>query len=81
MKVSRSGFYAWSTREEPERAKQDRKLEVLVRAAHDGSRKTYGSPRVHAELAAHGHRISRKRPAADHALKCETFNWTLRSVE
>ena len=61
MKVSRSGFYAWSTREEPERAKQDRKLEVLVRAAHDGSRKTYGSPRVHAELAAQGHRISRKR--------------------
>lgn len=61
MKVSRSAFYAWSTREESERSKRDRQLEVLIRAAHDGSRKTYGSPRVHAELREHGHRISRKR--------------------
>lgn len=61
MKVSRSGFYAWSTHEESARSIKDRQLEVLVRAAHDGSRKTYGSPRVHADLLAQGHRISRKR--------------------
>lgn len=61
MKVSRSGYYAWSTREESERSKKDRQLEVLIRAVHHGSRKTYGSPRVHADLLAQGHRISRKR--------------------
>jgi transposase InsO family protein len=34
---------------------------VLVREAHERSRKTYGSPRVHAELVANGERVSRKR--------------------
>ena len=59
--VSRSGFYAWRRRPESAHARQDRKLAVLVRAAHDGSRKTYGSPRVHAELEAQGEHVSRKR--------------------
>jgi SOS response regulatory protein OraA/RecX len=36
-------------------------LTVLVREAHEGSRKTYGSPRVHAELAGKGEHVSRKR--------------------
>jgi putative transposase len=34
---------------------------VLVDEAHERSRRTYGSPRVHAELRAHGERVSRKR--------------------
>ena len=34
---------------------------MLVRESHERSRRTYGSPRVHAELAAQGDRISRKR--------------------
>jgi putative transposase len=34
---------------------------VLIRESHERSRRTYGSPRVHAELAAQGERISRKR--------------------
>jgi len=59
--VSRSGYYAWRRRPESARASRDRHLAVLVRAAHDGSRKTYGSPRVHAELHAQGERVSRKR--------------------
>jgi transposase InsO family protein len=34
-----------------------------IRASHEASRSRYGSPRVHAELRAHGRRIGRKRVA------------------
>jgi putative transposase len=34
-----------------------------IRAAHEASRGRYGSPRVHAELRAHGRRVGRKRVA------------------
>jgi transposase InsO family protein len=61
--VSRSGFYAWQTRPESAHAVEDRRLAVLVRAAHERGRKTYGSPRVHAELLDNGERVSRKRVA------------------
>lgn len=59
--VSRAGFYAWRGRPPPARAREDHRLRVLVREAHERSRRTYGSPRVHAELAARGERVSRKR--------------------
>lgn len=61
--VSRSGFYAWQTRKPSEHARTDERLRVQVREAHECSRRTYGSPRVQAELAAHGVRVSRKRVA------------------
>ena len=48
-------------RPESERAKEDRRLTVLVREAHERGRRYYGSPRVHRELAAQGIGISRKR--------------------
>jgi len=59
--VSTSGFYAWRGRPEPARAGEDRRLGVLVLESHERSRKTYGSPRVHADLGAQGERVSRKR--------------------
>jgi putative transposase len=34
-----------------------------IHAAHSVSRRTYGAPRVHAELAAKGIRVGRKRVA------------------
>jgi len=61
--VSRSGFYAWRARPDSAHAVEDRRLAVLVRAAHERGRKTYGSPRVHAELVDDGERVSRKRVA------------------
>jgi transposase InsO family protein len=60
--VSRAGFYAWRERPPSTRAVQDAQIAVLARAIHDRSRRTYGSPRVHAELRlAHDVRVSRKR--------------------
>jgi len=61
--VSRSGFYAWRARPESTHTVEDRRLSVLVRAAHEHGRKTYGSPRVHAELVDDGEHVSRKRVA------------------
>ena len=61
--VSPSGFYAWSSRPRSKRAQADEVLLVAIRAIHQRSRGTYGSPRVHAELAAEGTHVSRKRVA------------------
>jgi transposase InsO family protein len=61
--VSRSGFYAWEERRPSSRAAQDEKLGVHIRAIHSASSGTYGSPRVHAELAEEGVAVSRKRVA------------------
>jgi putative transposase len=52
--VSRAGYYAWRGRAPSARARRRVRLAVEVRAAHAASRGTYGSPRVHAELAARG---------------------------
>jgi len=59
--VSSSGFYAWRKRPPSQRAKRDARLAVEVRLAHKRGRGTYGSPRVHRELKAHGHRVGKKR--------------------
>jgi transposase InsO family protein len=61
LEVSKAGFYAWRRRPESAHEREDRRLGVLVQEAHERSRRTYGSPRVHAELAAQSVRISRKR--------------------
>ena len=59
--VSRAGYYAWSKRPESKHARDDRRLTVLVREAHARSRKTYGSPRIHVELAERGEHVGRNR--------------------
>ncbi len=59
--VSRAGFYAWFGRPPSERTIEDGRLAVLMHAAHERSRKTYGSPRLHAELQAGGTFVGRKR--------------------
>ena len=61
LRVSRAGYYAWQSRPESERACEDRRLGVLVREAFTQSRGTYGSPRIHAELAAREAPVSRER--------------------
>ncbi|WP_079045637.1 IS3 family transposase [Carbonactinospora thermoautotrophica] len=62
--VSRQGYYAWKNRGESRRQREDAALLEKIRAIHVGSRCTYGSPRVHAELREnHRVRVSRKRVA------------------
>ena len=61
--VSSSGYYAWAKREVSQRARSDAMLLAEMRAAHAASRRTYGAPRIHAELAAKGIRVGRKRVA------------------
>ena len=61
LKVSRSGFYASRRRKECEHDKQDRKLRVLCKEAHERSRRNYGSIRIHKALKKQGVFVSRKR--------------------
>jgi len=61
--VSASGFYAWRKRAPSERAKSDAVLAHRIRGIHERSRATYGVPRVHAELAADGICVGKKRVA------------------
>jgi transposase InsO family protein len=63
LQVSRAGFYAWQGRPPAPRARADNRLGLEIAAIHAESRERYGSPRVHAELADRGCRISRKRVA------------------
>ena len=51
LEVSRSGYHAWAAREPSRRAVADAALILQIAEIHEGSLKTYGSPRVHAELA------------------------------
>ena len=61
--VSSSGYYAWAKRQPSRRAQADATLIAEINSAHAASRGIYGAPRVHAELAAKGHRVGRKRVA------------------
>jgi putative transposase len=59
--VKPSGFYAWRIRPESVRAREDRRLKVLIHTSFAESRRNYGSPRVHDDLLDLQERVSRKR--------------------
>src|SRR3954471_1643582 len=61
--VAVSGFYAWLRRGPGRRRRDDRQVGERIGAIFAASRRTYGSPRVHAELRAEGVRVGRKRVA------------------
>jgi putative transposase len=61
--VSPSGYYAWRKRGLSRRRREDAALLERVRRIWEGSGRTYGAPRVWAELRAGGVRCSRKRVA------------------
>ena len=63
LEVSTSGYYAWRDRPISARARRDAQLRARIETIHQASRATYGMPRVHAELAADGVRVGRKRVA------------------
>jgi len=61
--VSPSGYWAWAGRSVRPRPAVEVALVEAIRAAHAGSRGTYGAPRIHAVLCAAGWRVNRKRVA------------------
>ena len=61
--VSKSGYYAWRDRPPSKRSREDAALTEKIREIHERSRRTYGYPRVHAELRALGMRRGRRRVA------------------
>ena len=63
LRVARSAYYAWARRGVSARAQADAALTTQIAAAHARSRRTYGAPRIHAELRAAGVRCARKRVA------------------
>jgi transposase InsO family protein len=62
LAVSPAGFYAAQRRSSSARVQRDQVLRLQVRAAHTKSRRTYGAPRIHAELRAQGP-VAKKRVA------------------
>jgi len=68
--VSPSGYYAWRERAPSLHSLENERLLQEIREIHRLSRRTYGSPRVHAELLTKGflagrHRVARLMRAAD----------------
>lgn len=61
--VSRSGFYAWRTRPVSPRRIADGLLLEQIATIHVDSRRTYGAPRVHGQLARRGVGVGCKRVA------------------
>jgi transposase InsO family protein len=74
LNVSRSGYHAWKRRAPGPRARANTQLWSLIAQAHEQSRATYGSPRVHRWLQRHGQRCGRHRVARlmrDHGLRSQ----------
>ena len=63
LEVSPSGYYAWRARPMSTRAREDLVLSAQLERAHTASHGTYGAPRLHAELAADGVSVGKKRVA------------------
>ena len=61
LEVSRSGYYAWLGRPESARSQRNARLSVAIRAAHQASRQSYGTRRIHTELQAQGWQAGRDR--------------------
>ena len=61
--VCSSGYYQW--RKKPKSKNEEENAELLshIKAIHEESRKTYGSPRIHAELCSQGYRCGKNRVA------------------
>jgi len=61
--VSRSGYYRWLNRPPSLRSLENQKLKTWVFKIWEGSKKNYGSPRIHQQLLRQGYKASRPRVA------------------
>lgn len=63
LSVSRSGYYQFVKNILSKRRQENERLLKEIKAIHQNSRETYGSPRIHAQLKLQGESCSRKRIA------------------
>lgn len=63
LNVSTSGFYDWRKRLPSQRETANNALKVEIKAIHEESKKTYGSPRIRASLERIGHKVGKDRVA------------------
>ena len=63
LSVTRAGYYAWRKRSPSVRRMMDVRLLTEIRAIHQRSRRSYGSPRISLYLQRQGHYVSTKRVA------------------
>jgi len=68
LEISRSGYYFWLKQPESERSKENGVLLERIRAIHEKSKQTYGSPRMTASLRSEGFVCGENRVAK---LMCE----------
>lgn len=61
LAVSRSGYYAWSNRQESVHARRDAELTAEILKIDQDHEGRYGIDRIHAELATRGHATSQRR--------------------
>lgn len=63
LEVSTSGYYRW--RRQPVGKREARRAEIVeqIRVVHEASRRTYGSPKIRAELLKRGVKLNRKTVA------------------
>jgi len=57
LNVSSSGYYGWVDRPLSQRAQEEERLEVEIKAAHRRTRQTYGPERLQCDLAENGIRV------------------------
>ena len=63
LKVSRSGYYRWFCEGPSNRELENQELTIGIKEVFEESRRTYGSPRVTAELKRRGVNVSKPRVA------------------
>lgn len=72
--VRASGYYAWRERKPSPRAEENELLVEKIKAIHDESRRTYGSPKVYRRSRHDGQGVNRKRVARlmrDHDIRAK----------
>lgn len=63
LEVSRGGYHAWANGTRGKRERSDKALVPLIRECFEASRRTYGCPRIRAELRSRGQRAGKTRVA------------------
>ena len=61
--VSTSGYYRWRGHPDGKRAARRAELAEQIRVVHEASRRTYGAPKIRAELLKRGVKLNRKTVA------------------